>query len=98
MGRVQSYVWTVTATATAVVLWQWSTVTEIPPVGDLIFWASLIAAAELLPVSLGFGTEVTMAFPLHLATAIVFRNQPFFAMAIAGFAAIDIREFKRAIP
>ena len=98
MGRVHAYVWTVTATAIAVLVWQASLVTEVPPIGDLVFWAALIAAAELLPVSLGFGTEVTMAFPLHLATAIVFRNQPFFAMAIAGLAAIDIREFKRAIP
>ena len=89
--------WLVVGLAVGVLLWRGLTEGSLPPAGDIVFWAGLLAAAELLPVSLGFHTEVTMAFPIHLAIAIVFRQHPFVAMAIAGVAAIDVREFKREI-
>jgi signal transduction histidine kinase len=68
-----------------------------PPLWSFLFWTALLAASELLPVSMGFGTEVTMAFTVHLGIAIVFRDQPGVAMLIAGLGAVDIREFKREI-
>jgi signal transduction histidine kinase len=68
-----------------------------PPLGSFLFWTALLAASELLPVSMGYGTEVTMAFTVHLGIAIVFRSQPGVAMAIAGLGAVDIREFKKQI-
>ena len=70
---------------------------SVPHPFQILFWIAILAGAELLPVSLGFGTEVTMAFPIHLALAITFRNQPWVAMAIAGLGAADLREFKREI-
>jgi signal transduction histidine kinase len=69
-----------------------------PAVSTLIFWTALLAAVELLPVSLGFGSEVTMGFPIHLALAITFRSQPWVAMLIAGVGALDVREVRGQIP
>ena len=67
-----------------------------PDVSTAIFWVALLLGAELLPVSLGYQSQVTMAFPLALAIAIVF--EPGVAMAIAGLGAFDVREFRREIP
>jgi signal transduction histidine kinase len=63
---------------------------------DFLFWTALLAVVELLPVSLGFGTQVTMAFPIYFAIAIIF--PPWAAMAIAGIGAFDIREIRRTVP
>jgi signal transduction histidine kinase len=67
-----------------------------PDVSTVIFWVALLLGAELLPVSLGYQSQVTMAFPLALAIAIVF--EPGVAMAIGGLGAFDVREFRREIP
>ncbi len=69
---------------------------DSPPLATWLFWIALLAAAELLPVSLGFGSEVTMAFPVHLALALTF--SPPTAMAIAGLSAVDQREFRGELP
>jgi signal transduction histidine kinase len=66
--------------------------------GAFLFWAGFLAAIDLLPVTLGYGTEVTMAFPIHLAMAIIFRNQPWVGMAIAFIGSFDLRELRREIP
>jgi signal transduction histidine kinase len=66
--------------------------------GTFLFWAAFLAAIDLLPVTLGYGTEVTMAFPIHLAMAIIFRNQPWVGMAIAFIGSFDLRELRREIP
>jgi signal transduction histidine kinase len=71
---------------------------KTPDIWTFLFWLALLAAVELLPVSLGFGPEVTMGFPIHLAMAIVFAHQGWVAMTIAGLAAIDMRELRREIP
>jgi signal transduction histidine kinase len=68
----------------------------LPTIPEFLFWLALILAAGLLPVTLGFGAEVTMMFPLILAVAILF--DPFVAMIIVGLASVDIREFRREIP
>jgi signal transduction histidine kinase len=70
-------------------------VDKLPPASTFFFWILLIAAVEVLPVSLGFGSEVTMGFPLHLAVAILF--DPWVAMVITGVSAIDVREFRGQI-
>jgi signal transduction histidine kinase len=68
----------------------------LPSISTVLFWLALLATADLLPVALGFGTQVTMAFPILLAIAIIF--QPPVAMALAGVGSFDIREFRREIP
>lgn len=71
---------------------------EAPPFSTFIFWVALVAAAELLPVSMGFSTEVTMSFPIYLALAIVFRQEVWVAMAIAAVGSLDPREIYRQVP
>lgn len=66
-------------------------------IGEIFFWMILLAAVELMPVSLGLGAEVTMGFPIRLALAILFRDSPGLAMLIVGLAAVDSREFRREI-
>lgn len=67
-----------------------------PDLGHWLFWIALLLAVELLPVSLAFGTEVTMGFPVHIALALVF--PPWVAVLIAGISALDLREIRREIP
>lgn len=69
---------------------------DLPSIPTFLFWLFLLLSAGLLPVALGFGAEVTMQFPLILAVSILF--DPFVAMAIVGFSAVDVREFRREIP
>jgi signal transduction histidine kinase len=69
---------------------------QLPAFSTVLFWLALLATVDLLPVALGFGTQVTMAFPILLAIAIVF--EPAVAMAIAGIGSFDVREFTREIP
>lgn len=63
----------------------------------MVFWVLIMAAADLLSVSLGFGSQVTMAFPIHLAIGILFRGHPGLVMIAAGLAAIDTRELTRQV-
>jgi signal transduction histidine kinase len=69
---------------------------DSPSLSAFAFWTVLLAVSELMPVSLGLGSEVTMAFPVHLALAILF--PPWAAMTIAGLGAVDLREVRREIP
>ena len=78
-------------------MWLGLSADTFPSIGVIVFWMALLGAAELLPVSLGFGTEVTMGFPIHIALAIVFRDEPFAAMTIAALGTLDLREFRRQI-
>lgn len=61
-----------------------------------LFWLTLLLIAELLPVSLGFETRVTMAFPILIAVSILFN--PLEGMAMAALGEFDAREFRREIP
>ncbi len=98
MSRFRIYAWTVVACSIAIFLFALGNgaAGESPSIGTYIFWISLLLAVELLPVSLAFGTEVTMGFPVHLALAMLF--PPWAAMAMAGLSAFDLREFRREIP
>lgn len=99
MRQGKLFAWCVIA-ATAAAFW--SSVAEThgagPAISTYLFWIALLAAVELLPVSLGFGTEVTMSFPIYLALAILFRNQLWVPMLIAAIGSTDPREFTREIP
>lgn len=67
-----------------------------PEIPTFLFWLSLLVIASVLPVALGFGAEVTMAFPILVAIAILF--PPTSAMLAAGLGSLDPREFRREIP
>ncbi|HEX2051026.1 MAG TPA: sensor histidine kinase [Actinomycetota bacterium] len=64
--------------------------------GTALFWITLLAAVELLPMSLGLGTEMTMTMPIHLALAILY--PPWTAMTITAISAVDLRELRRELP
>ena len=97
MNRATAFAWFVILLAGAALAATGLAEPELPSAGEFVFWVALLGAAELLAVSLGFGAEVTMAFPIHLALAILYRHAPFVAMSIAGLGALDLREFKREI-
>ncbi|HZA39207.1 MAG TPA: sensor histidine kinase [Actinomycetota bacterium] len=100
--REKLFAWLVTAFAAAalvaLVVIDESPQPDIPQpsVPDFLFWLSILLAAQLLPVTLGFGTQVTMAYPILVAVAILF--PPSLAMVTAGLGSVDPREFKREIP
>ncbi|MGH2807126.1 MAG: sensor histidine kinase [Actinomycetota bacterium] len=97
MNATRAYAWTVVLTAASLTAVMWATLHDPQiPVGAFLFWAALLAAAELLPVSLGFETSVTMGFPILLATAILY--DPPVAMTIAALGYFDLREVKWQIP
>jgi signal transduction histidine kinase len=98
MQRARPFAWAVVAVTVAITVVLASNGTNIAPTSSLIFWVALLLSAELLPVSLGFETQVTMSFPITLAAAIVFHHEPLVAMVIAGLGAFDIRELRRQIP
>lgn len=69
---------------------------EMPELSGILFWIGLLVVAELLPVTLGFGTVVTMSFPVALAIEILY--EPAIAMVIVGIGSVDLREFRGEIP
>jgi signal transduction histidine kinase len=95
VSATKTYAWGVVLFAAAVTVWAWMTIHPSVAVGEFLFWAALLAAAELLPVGLGFETRVTMGFPIHLTIAILY--DPPVAMAIAGLGYLDLREIRREI-
>ena len=95
MDRFRVYAWAVVAFTAGLFVWLARSGGSSPSLGTYIFWIALLLAVELLPVSLAFGTEVTMGFPIHLAVALVF--PPWAAVLIAGISALDLREIRREI-
>ena len=59
---------------------------------DLLWWAGVVAVVELLPVPAWRGLQVSVAFPLLLAVAILY--DPATAGLIALIGSFDPREFK----
>lgn len=96
MDRFRIYAWSVIAFTAGLFPWLVAQGEPSPSLGTYAFWISLLLAVELLPVSLAFGTQVTMDFPVHLALALVL--PPWVAMLIAGLAALDLREVRGEIP
>lgn len=97
MDRAKLLPWLVISFAIAMtaVMYAWRGA-DFPPISRVLFWTALLAGAELLPVTLGFKAEVTMAFPIVLAIAILY--EPQIAASIVGLGALDIREIRREIP
>ncbi|HZK50934.1 MAG TPA: hypothetical protein VFD47_05165, partial [Actinomycetota bacterium] len=97
MKRAQVFAWSVIALSVGLMVLSFQSLTQpFPGFSTIVFWVALLVGAELLPVSLGFQSQVTMAFPLVLAIAIVF--EPGVAMPIAALGAFDAREIRREIP
>jgi signal transduction histidine kinase len=96
MNRFRAYAWTVVFLTVAVLVWLTMVRGDSPSVFDYVYWIAVLLAVELLPVSLAFGTEVTMGFPIYLAVALLF--PPWVAMIMAGVSAFDMREIRREIP
>jgi signal transduction histidine kinase len=91
--------WVLVVATMSITISLYSRETGAPPsAAEFIFWIALLLAAELLPVSLGFKTQVTMSFPITVAVAIHFHDQPAIAMTIAGLGSFDVRELRREIP
>jgi signal transduction histidine kinase len=97
MDRSKLFAWAVALAAIATMGYLGARGSGTPPISVFFLWSGLLAASELLSVSLAADTQVTMAFPIHLALAIIFRHQPFVAMLIAYLGALDVREFRREI-
>jgi signal transduction histidine kinase len=96
VNAIKIYAWGVvlaTATTTFVLFQPFN---EPFPVSEILFWVVLLAVAELLPVTMGFETRITMGFPIFMASSIVF--EPPVAMLIAGLGSFDSREFQRELP
>lgn len=98
MQRAKVFAWAVVAAAAGAAAALFLSSQQSAKPIDVVFWIALLLSAELLPVSLGFQTQVTMSFPITLAAAIVFRDDPAIAMLIAGLGAFDIREVRQEIP
>lgn len=96
MSGARHFAWLSAAGAIAALTWAWLADPFIPPLSVFLFWMALLVGAELLPVSLGFQTQVTMSFPITIAVAVLF--EPAIAMTMAGLGAFDPREFKGEIP
>jgi signal transduction histidine kinase len=96
MNRFRIYAWTVVTFTVALFVGLTLEGGGSPSLTAYVFWISLLLAVELLPVSLAFGTEVTMGFPIYLAVALLF--PPWVAMLMAGVSAFDMREVRREIP
>ncbi len=98
MNASKLYAWSVVATAAAILA---GLLLVNPDLGEeqlaaVAFWIILLVAVDLLPVSLGYDSEVMMGIPILLAVALLF--PPLSALIIAGVGAADLREFRREIP
>jgi len=96
MIRVRLLAGVAAASSLAIIVLSWSDATHIPPWTTFVFWISLLLVAEALPVSLGFQSQISMAFPVALAIALLFEVPV--AMLILGLGNLDTRELRRQIP
>ena len=97
MTRLKIYSWAVVAVAGACLAALLIADPEaFPPFPTFVFWVFALIVAELLPVTLGFETRITMGYPILLAVAILFPPGP--TMLIAGLGSLDLRELKREVP
>lgn len=96
MRRTSVTAWVTVGLAVTAFWIAWRGDPPIPETSAILFWVALLVGAELLPVSLGFHTRVTMSFPITVAIAALFH--PAIAMTITGIGAFDAREFRHQIP
>ena len=98
MDRSKIYAWFVALAGLGLMVYFGVSGTHFPRVSTILFWVGLLAASELLSVSLGSAAQVTMAFPIRLATVIIFREDPLVVMLMSGLGAMDVEELKLEIP
>ena len=96
MIPIKVYAWSVVGLATGTAAVSFARFDASVSVTEILFWAVLLAVAELLPVTMGFQSRVTMGFPILIAVAIVY--EPLLAMTIAGLGSFDSRELRRKLP
>lgn len=96
MRRTSVMAWGTVLLAGAALVFAWAEGPPVPGLSTMLFWIVLLLGAELLPVSLGFHTRVTMSFPITVAIAALFH--PAVSMTITAIGAFDTREFRREIP
>ena len=96
MSAVRIYAWGIVIATAATTLLLFLPFDRPFPAAEILFWVVLLGIAELLPVTIGFQTQITMGFPIFMASAILF--EPPLAMTIVGVGAFDSREFKRELP
>ncbi|MGH2825467.1 MAG: sensor histidine kinase [Actinomycetota bacterium] len=96
MKRSQFLAYLTAMGAASLIVYFFQAGSQLDSVDHIVFWICLLAAAELLPVTLGFETRITMGFPVALAIAVSFN--PLSSMLIVGLGNFDIRELKREIP
>src|SRR5918994_1589895 len=97
MDRLKIYSWVVVALAAAVLAALLvADPSGFPGLPMFVFWVGALVIAELLPVTLGFETRITMGYPILLAVAILFEPGP--TMVIAGLGSLDTRELRTEIP
>ncbi len=96
MSRARSFAWFCTTTAALALFVAWAAQPDVPSLPVFLFWIALLLGAEVLPVSLGFETRVTMSFPITIAIAVLF--DPAVAMAMAATGVFDTRELRGEIP
>jgi signal transduction histidine kinase len=96
VSAIKIYAWSVVTVTAALAAWTFVGFDVPLSITEILFWAFLLAVAELLPVTLGFETRITMGFPIMIAAAILY--EPPLAMAIAGLGSFDTRELRRDLP
>lgn len=96
MRRTTVVAWGIVVFAVVATALAWFQEPELPRVSTALFWIALLVGAELLPVSLGFHTRVTMSFPITIAIAVLF--DPAVAMTMTAIGSVDMRELRREIP
>lgn len=98
MKRSKLFAWFTVAVALGTMVVLARRDTSLPSPSVFLFWIGLLASSQLLSVSLGSAAYVTMAFPIRIALAIIFRHEPFVAVLIAGTGTVDIDEFRLEVP
>lgn len=93
---IKVYAWAVVAVATGATAISYTGFDGRVSGTEILFWAVLLAVAEVLPVTMGFQSRVTMGFPILIAVGIVY--EPLLAMTIAGLGSFDSRELRRKLP
>lgn len=96
MNGAKGLAWASSLLALVTIVMLWRTQPEVPDLSTFLFWIVLLLVAELLPVSLGFETRVTMSFPLTIAIAVLF--EPAIAMTMTALGAFDSREVRGQVP
>lgn len=98
MERSKVFAWGIVAVAAGIFIVLATDGMETPPIPQMLFWIALLAAAQLLAISLGASAEVSMGFPIHLALVLIYWESPEVAMTIAALGAFERDEFSFKIP